>query len=47
MWYLIAMEIRVMLFLLVQFFMIYSTGQINYLKEIAGPVFIRYTPLNC
>ena len=30
MWYLVAMEIRVMLFLLVRFFyMIYSIGQIN------------------
>ena len=27
--YLVAMVIRVMLFLLVQFYMIYSTGQIN------------------
>ena len=29
MWYLVAMEIRVMLFLLVRFYMTYSTGQIN------------------
>ena len=34
MWYLVAMEIRVMLFLLVQFFyMIYSIGQINVCTE--------------